>query len=95
VIPLISKRLNNVEKYISDFTPKTGESRAIQTRKNTIENRRGESSDRVEVQHYRSAQLNPFIEEEELRQLNERCCVKYSSITAQKSEERIETLSRL
>lgn len=37
VIPLISKRLNNVEKYINDFPAKTEElNRAGETRINTL-----------------------------------------------------------
>lgn len=63
--------------------------------RNNNKSRKEGASDRSAPHHSRSGQLTTFLEEQELKQLNDRCCVKYNSILAQKSEERIESLSRL
>jgi len=92
-IPLISKRMNSVEKYINKFNLPTENMSALSRSKDnsfTVKDQEDEksiSNDRLH--HYRSVDITSLMGKEGLLPINNNFCVKYDSIISQKSQERL------
>jgi hypothetical protein len=82
LLPLLSKRLNSVEKYVSDFSMKSEMRTYIpENKKNTILTHGFE-----EQRHHASGQISS---KQTAEKTSNRSCIKYESIARQTSEDRL------